>query len=220
MSSLHLSPFPQSRMSPSKSFTCALGCIPFHIWDSALSHTFDNLFSIISLFSTYSILVLVLVHLEQHYFLLFLPLSQITATLLIACFLCDEKMCWNVSLHAWPSLYLFFSSMHSDVYFQCITGMVLRSKLWSSHLFSHSFHFSPAQYYWIAWSFMKYYCPLLILQMNMDLIVSSSTFLIFFLSVWSSGSSGTDLVIHALHEISSVATHYPHNKLHGLLQSQ
>lgn len=158
MSSLHLSPFPQSRVSPSKSFTCALGCIPFRIWDSALSfsYNFDTFFLIIFLLSTYSIFVFVFAHLEQHYFPIFLPLSQTNATLLIACFLFDEQTRWNVSLYAWPSLYLFFSFMHSGVNLHCITGMILRSKLWSFHFFSHSFHFSPAQYCWITCSFMKY----------------------------------------------------------------
>lgn len=113
---------------------------------------------------------------------------------------------------------IFFSSMHSRVNFYCITEMVLRCKsMFFSTSFSFSSLFSP------TFNTIKYLLFHEILPTfgfkNMDLTVSSPTFLMFFLSVRSSRAICIDLIICALHEISSVAPHYSHNKLHSLLQS-
>lgn len=109
---------------------------------------------------------------------------------------------------------LSFHSIHSDsINFRGSTEMVLRSKSVVFQLHSHSRQFH-IQSHWTP--FMKY-CSLFF--KNMDLPVPSPTFMTFF-PVRSSRSSWTNLIIHVLHEILSVAPCYVHSKLHVLLHIQ
>lgn len=127
-----------------------------------------------------------LVHFKQQCLSVFLPLSQTTATLLIACFLFDEQVYGNVSWYT----RLYFTSVYSSVpCAQVFTSTALLRwcwslNQWSSSLFSFSSLFS-IQYHWapvLSWSTTFGF-------KGMDLLVSSPIFL-FSLCVRSASSIG------------------------------
>lgn len=215
MSSLQLPSLPWSSVI-SRPSTCALGCFPFSIWEFA--------FFLPSLISShplspscpptaYLFLFLSILNNTVFQYLLFFLRQPLCCSLLA--FLFDEHVWPCYSIHM-TSLHfcLFFSSLRSSDNSHCTTEEVLNPHRCSFHFPSHSLHFFPA-FNTTKHVFFHEILPTFGFR-NMDVPVSSPTFLTFSLSVWSSRSSWTDLIIHALHEIPSVAPHYLRNKHHGL----